>query len=174
MQAKHKNIMIKAAIVFAWFLGCYLIGQTINAPEQRIETSQQEKQLEMESQPCAYTVVIQNAKEVSKEEIPWGITAGEITMEDDTNVWLLTPGTGAIVEAEKSIILQYTIHPWMHNISDGAVITVKENGKEFMLPVDAEWHEYTTEEESQRIEVSVSEENDLSGDWVIFVLKNKE
>ena len=158
---------MKYAAAAVWLIACYVIGQTINAPAKATDTFQQTVQ-ESEAVRPPYTVTFQNAKEVSKDEIPWGFTAGEITLEDDTTAWLLTPGSSLILEGEGPFSFQYAIHPWMQEISDGAVLTIKSGEAETELPASLEWHEYNSDEGITQLEISVSQENDVRGDWIIL------
>ena len=171
--------MITYTLIIVWLGGCYFIGQkthpkTTETVAEVTEPAVTEAKTEQDITKAkdethnAIPVTFINHQNVSTEEIPWGFTAGVITLEDGTEAWLLTPGTGLQIEPSDGITLRYSIHPWMKEISDGSSLQISYGENNEALTVHQSWQEYSLPKDAGPISINVlSTEND-NGDWVII------
>lgn len=120
--------------------------------------------------------------EVSTDQIPWGITAGEIVLENGQTALLLTPGTSFQLQlpAEQSLSLEYCIHPWVSGVSNGVIARVcaKDQNNENIitceLGITEEVQHFVPPENSMALYVEVLHEDDESGDWAIFTVQKQQ
>lgn len=176
MKSSTKKKIIGIVIPLVWLAACYFIGQHVNLPGRSVPLGAvQDLEAPTEEAPTEdapteevpqWRAVFHDAKEVDKNEIPWGITAGEIEMEDGTAVWLLTPDTSMTIEGAGE--LAYSIHPWMAQVSDGARLLVQDDvgDQSQTLDVTAEWNRLTLIEGIYDISFEQTENED--GDWIIM------
>ena len=176
MKQKTKKRLITFAIIALWLIGCYFIGQS-NHSQTKDDNVQKEVAISEETdidvpaeevvEESRQTVFVSfdNAQQISTDQIPWGFTAGVITLEDESEAWLLTPGTA--LKTDKAAF-RYCIHPWMKDTSDGAMLIIENGEDNETLSVNNQWQTFTPEEKTgiMRIEVPDTVNND--GDWVII------
>jgi hypothetical protein len=165
MRPSTKKKIIGVVIPVVWLAACYFIGQHVNLPGRSVPLGAVQAEAAAEKAP-EWRVAFHGAQEVDKGEIPWGITAGEIEMEDGTAVWLLTPDTSMTIEGAGR--LAYSIHPWMAQTSDGARLLVGDDIGEqaWTLDVTGEWNHLTLVDGTY--DISLAKAANKDGDWVIL------
>ena len=184
MKQKTKKHLIGGAIIIVWLLGCYFIGQATHpkentaistvstdpAPEKAdsgetvaAETLEDEKKDDITGE---VTVRFFNVKQLSTDEIPWGINAGIISLENGSEAWLLTPGTSLSFESANGAVLECRIHPWMSDVSDGATLVVSSETDSETIEIGSAPQEISTGPGTVGLELLNTEKND--GDWVII------
>lgn len=114
---------------------------------------------------------------------PWGFLAGMIESEDYGLCVFLTPNTSAAFAAPVSskIVLEYRIHPWISDLSDGAglliwIVDAEDNilsENEISVDPASEWQTLTVDLSSHENAAGFkllcnngANDND-DGDWVI-------
>ncbi len=184
MKQQTKKRMITGTVIIIWLLGCYFIGQALHPRENTIsaavesdmssaennieETTEQEVTPDEEKAGATenVTVTFINAQQVGTEEIPWGLSAGIISLEDGSEAWLLTPGTILCCESPDRIRLEYRIHPWMKDISNGAMMEVSSETDQKTFDIGITPQEIVVGPGQVRLEL-LHTDND-NGDWVII------
>lgn len=187
MKQKTRKHLITGIIVLIWLLGCYFIGQVMHPQDKTVsetmltnvsstekcseETVAQKTQGEEENDNVAEstTVTFFDVQQLSKDEIPWGFSAGTIIMEDGSEAWLLTPGTSLTFNSIGNTLLEYQIHPWMKGISDGATLIIYAGADQKILEVTSNPDEFSIGMGIVKLELINSEKNE--GDWVIIQQK---
>lgn len=169
MKQKTKKRLITYTLVVVWLVGCYFIGQSIR-PDSTTNASEGAEPVSAETGEIEANVSVINAREVSTDEIPWGVTAGMISMEDGTEAWLLTPETGIQMEITEDIIIRYKIHPWMKDTSDGASLQIEYNEINETLTAEQDWKDYPVPQSVHTVRVEVLTTDNNDGDWVIIRL----
>lgn len=116
---------------------------------------------------------------------PWGITAGEIDIENEGQCIFLMPGTSASFRIEKGhkegLVLSAMIHPWVREKSNGVEVTAELYGAEDDTPLM--WNEFrinaseeVTEKEIDisgieadeiKIVLTCNVEDNQDADWVV-------
>lgn len=179
MKQKTKKRLITYTLVIVWLVGCYFIGQGVH-PDSATDVSEEAESVSVENgakeeeSVSAETgvkeadVSIINAREVSSEEIPWGFTAGPISMEDGSDAWLLTPGTGLQMEITEDVIIRYEIHPWMKDTSDGASLRIEYGETDETLTAEQDWKNYSVPQNAHNVRIEVISTDNDDGDWVII------
>ena len=177
MKQKTKKRLITYALIIVWLGGCYFIGQkthpktTENIAEdtESVLTEANTEQDITEAKEETHSVIpvtFINHQNVSTEEIPWGFTAGTITLEDESEAWLLTPETGLQFESTDGITLRYSIHPWMKDTSDGASLQIAYGENNEVLAVNQDWAEYNIPAAAGTVRIDVLSTDNNDGDWV--------
>ena len=169
MKQKNRKRLITYSLIAAWLVGCYLIGQKTHPQTPTGSTEEAEMNINIaEADPTAISVAFINAQTVSADEIPWKCTAGIISLEDGSEAWLLTPGTGLQFETSEGMTVHSCIHPWMKETSDGAILRITYGESSEVLSIDKEWREIHVPKGvgPVRLDVLFSDNND--GDWVII------
>ena len=169
MKQKTKRRLITYTLVVVWLVGCYFIGQGIRS-DSTTNASEGAEPVSAETGEIEANVSVINAREVSTDEIPWGVTAGKISMEDGTEAWLLTPETGLQMEITEDVIIRYKIHPWMKDTSDGASLRVEYDETDETLTVEQDWKDYPVSQGVHNLRVEVLPTDNNDGDWVIIRL----
>ena len=174
MKQKTKKRLITYTLVVVWLVGCYFIGQSIHSDsittDVTINVSEEAEPVSVETGIKEADVSVINAREVSTDENPWGVTAGMISMEDGTEAWLLTPETGIQMEITEDIIIRYKIHPWMKDTSDGASLQIEYNEINETLTAEQDWKDYPVPQSVHTVRVEVLTTDNNDGDWVIIRL----
>ncbi len=192
-----KSVKLVIAAIASLSL-CWFVGQQIKMVNlQPEEEAQMSPELPAETENtdvlAQYSLFddidFEGAREIADN--PWGSTAGLYEMEDMGQCIFLTPNTSVLLNGlteDSQLILQYKIHPWVSENSDGAGIIVHvlsddeivlyEN--QFLISNTAEWQlleldlkEYT-DAEMVRISVNNGNNGDDSGDWVIIREENSQ
>lgn len=165
MKLSTKKKIIGFVTPVVWLAVCYFIGQHVTLPGRSVPLGAVQVEAVAVKVP-ELRVAFHGAREVDKDEIPWGISAGEIELEDGTAAWLLTPDTSMTVEGAGK--LTYSIHPWMAQISDGARLLVRDDVGEqsWTLDVTAEWNCLTLV--GGTYDISLAKTANEDGDWVIL------
>ena len=177
MKQKTKKRLITYALIILWLGGCYFIGQkthpqvteSIAEETEPVSTQVSAEQTETEAKEEAHTafpVAFINSESVSTEEIPWGFTAGTILRGDETEAWLLTPGTGIQFESTDGITLRYSIHPWMKDTSDGASLQIAYGNINETLTVNQDWLEYNIPATTGTVRIDALSTDNNDGDWI--------
>ncbi len=188
MKQKTKKRLITGIIILIWLLGCYFIGQvthpqaktfyenvssnSTSTEDYNEGTAEQELQNEEGngSVPEETDVTFFDVQQLSTDDIPWGFNAGIIILEDGSEAWLLTPGASLTFNSIGDTILEYQIHPWMKEVSDGATLILSTETDQKVLDVTGDSQEFCTGVGYIKLELINSEKND--GDWVIIRQKN--
>lgn len=170
-----------AALLILILVVAYLIGQFIVLPRTNQKNIADENR--------EYTEVALQKTELEwinqekTEDNPWGFNAGIIDTEEDKRAIFLTPNTGVEIKIyvqEDTLDLDYYVHPWVSEVSDGLEMSVKINGEEqFYTIADDQVSEVqklvidVTEYINTEIVIEIKnvnrEDADLSGDWLIVV-----
>ena len=116
-----------------------------------------------------FSAQVQDAQEISTDQIPWGFTAGEIVMEDGSEAWLLTPNTSLKLKGAQGRVFQYCVHPWVASLGDGAQIALKSDSGEQQFRAETDWQELTLGDSDEAVIACLSEDNN-DGDWVVLRL----
>ena len=131
-------------------------------------------------------ISFENSKDTNDN--PWGYTAGMIDTDDDGKCIFMTPSTAVILDGiskeifEKGLSLQFQIHPWVADGSDGAgvsVLFVSDEGKiieheEVVVDNKGGWQKHvfklSVDEEVSKIKLICNSGNgqDEAADWVII------
>ena len=181
MGQKGKKRWVTYLLVIVWLVGCYIIGQvthpqatelpaedTVSASVAETDQSESGGTERDSAETGGISVSFINHQEISTDEIPWGFTAGVILLEDESEAWLLTPGTGLQTELPEDAALRCRIHPWMKDVSDGAILQITGGEQSETLTVGHEWSaiSFSPDHPAVRIEALLTENPD--GDWVII------
>ena len=165
MKPSLKGKWVNLVLPVVWLVACYFIGQHVNMPGRSTPLGAGQAAEAAKDVP-QWHVVFHDAQVVDAEQIPWGKTAGEIELGDGTAAWLLTPETSMTIKGAG--VVAYSIHPWMAQTSDGALMLAKDDMGEqtWTLDVTAEWNQLTLDEGTY--EFSVAKMANADGDWVIL------
>ncbi len=192
MKQKTKKRLITYTLVAAWLVGCYFVGQKTHPQTMEPVTeepiteepvteetvtegtvTEETNSIVPETGSNGVSVSFFNEEEISTDEIPWGFTAGTISLEDGTDAWLLTPGTSLQMTLSEDIALQYKIHPWMKEISDGAALQITYGENNETLMADQEWRNHLFSQDIHSVTIEVPFSDNADGDWVIIQLSNR-
>ncbi len=178
MKQKTKKRLITCTLIVVWLCGCYFIGQKTH-PQAKESIAEEAEPVSRETsveQNIAETkegeaqtvipVTFINNESVSTQEIPWGFTAGTIMLEDGSEAWLLTPGTGLRFESTNETLLRYCIHPWMKDTSNGASLQITYGENNEILTVSLDWLEYNIPATAGTVHIDVLSTDNNDGDWV--------
>jgi len=181
MKQKTKKRIITYALIVVWLVGCYFIGRkshpqvtentsaeaSVAETQTNPETKEYISEEIVETKPEASVTFI-NMQEVSTDEIPWGFTAGIISLDDGSEAWLLTPETGIQYESTGETTLRCCIHPWMKDLSDGASLQITYNDNSELLAVGQGWTECHIPTNAGLFQINVLSTDNNNGDWVII------
>lgn len=187
---KYKTPLLGVGVILVALYICYLIGQNIVLPARMSA----EGLLSYDDKMPQYSF-LQNAKDifyenqVAKEDVVGGQTTGLITLEDNTKVLFVTPGTAlrsdiTLEEQANELSFVCGYHPMIEaGITNGAVIKaevisledesvlleeeiyIADGEREQIVEIDLSG----IDEKNIRVRLSCScgEENDDNGDWII-------
>ena len=170
MKPSAKKKLTGLVIPIVWLVACYFIGQHVNMPGRSVPVGAEPSVAEVTAVPPdtvashGYTVTFHDVQAVDTDQIPWGFTAGEIELEDGTSALLLTPGTYVTLKGATEI--EYSIHPWMAQISDGALLLISDSVDERQLEVTAGWNRVALSGGACTVSLVATENQD--GDWIIL------
>lgn len=174
----------------------YLIGQKIVLPFtiQNAEQSVQGNNQQEEQSHSGLYDLIANFSDLSltgkneTDDNPWGSNLTVFEDEECGTCILMTPGTEIavqyFVQEQEKLSWSCNIHPWMAEVSDGVGLTITVNSmdKDFqeisklyqILPTDTYENMGISLGEFQGSEVRIifdvdnGDNNDSSGDWLVF------
>ncbi len=179
-----KSVKLVSAAVLSMVL-CWFVGQQLKGLNEPMQQSVQETESETQKEENASFGTLEFEGVRDTEDNPWQQTAGLFEMEEMGECIFLTPNTAVTIletGSRQNITLQYSIHPWMRENSDGAGLLVWVLDEEDNILYQEEWNVSSTEgwqeqtlslgdyANSCKVKISCnngSGDND-NGDWVII------
>nr|WP_318702811.1 cellulase family glycosylhydrolase [uncultured Acetatifactor sp.] len=184
-----KSVKLVSAAVLSMVL-CWFVGQQLKGLNEPMQQSVQETESEMPKEENDSFGILEFEGAQDTEDNPWQQTAGLFEMEEMGECIFLTPNTAVTIletGSRQNITLQYSIHPWMRENSDGAGLLVWVLDEEDNILYQEEWSVSSTEDwqeqtlslgdyaNSCKVKISCnngSGDND-NGDWVVIRCVNE-
>ena len=183
MVSKYKSPLIAIGLVLILALSGF-IGQFIVLPMRESKNQTESNITDQLIGIDSNVISIEWINQEKTDENPWGVTANIIEMEEGNRAIFLMPGTAVKIKyhvGEEDVLpIQYSIHPWIAEISDRLKLSIsidKENigcltiSKKDILKTAAyqldisHYHETDIDIEIENV---IVDGNDLSGDWLVL------
>ena len=188
MISKWKRSLIAIGLILVLAVSG-LIGQFVVLPMRESKNQTESNITDQLIETDSNVISIEWINQEKTDENPWGVTANIIEMEEGNRAIFLMPGTAVKiryhVREEDVLPIQYSVHPWMAEISDGLKISINiDRANIGCLTIDSKdilktaayqldishYHETDIDIEIENV---IVDGTDLSGDWLVLWAEQK-